>query len=156
MHALTEQLVQILHNKKITITTAESCTGGLLASLITEISGASTVFHSGVITYSNQAKQDLLNVPPETLETHGAVSPQTATAMAKGVLKNTSANIAISITGIAGPTGGTDEKPVGTVHIGIATKKGADSVHYEFTGSRTEIRNQSCESAIKQTIKTLE
>ena len=156
MHTLAQNLVTILQDKGLTITTAESCTGGLLSSLITEISGASSVFNQGYTTYANQAKQDLLNVPLETLETHGAVSPQTATAMAQGALKNANADIALSITGIAGPTGGTTEKPIGTVHIGIATQNGANSVHHQFKGTRTEIREQSCEAALQQAIETLE
>ena len=155
MNDLAEQLIKILREKNYVLTTAESCTGGLLSSTITDIPGASDIFDRGFITYSNQAKQDTLKVSSETLNKHGAVSNQTAAEMAQGALQNSNADIAISITGIAGPKGGTDEKPIGTVYIGHANQQEADSVHYRLTGTRAEIRQQSCEAAFKQLINCL-
>ena len=112
-----EQLVQLLIklNKKVTV--AESCTGGLVSALITSISGSSSVYDMGVCTYANSAKSKLIGVSEQTLAMHGAVSEQTAREMAEGVLKLASANYSLSITGIAGPSGGTTEKPVGTVYL---------------------------------------
>ena len=107
------------------VVTAESCTGGLLAALITAIPGSSEVFERGFVTYSNAAKMDSLGVAPRILEQFGAVSAETARAMAIGALAHSSAGIALSITGIAGPGGGSDEKPVGLVHFGLARRDGA-------------------------------
>ena len=106
-------------NKKLSL--AESCTGGMIASRITDISGASEIFTHGFVTYSNHAKQQLLGVNESLIKTHGAVSKEVALAMAEGALARSRADIAVSVTGIAGPTGGTDDKPVGTVWIGLAT-----------------------------------
>lgn len=108
-------------SKSVTLATAESCTGGLFGAAITSISGASSVFMGGVMAYNNHVKTDLLFVPPEILERHGAVSSEVAQMMAEGVLKRIRADIGLSITGIAGPDGGTAQKPVGTVWIGMAT-----------------------------------
>ncbi len=112
------------------IATAESCTGGLVAALLTEIAGSSAVVDRGFVTYSNEAKHDLLSVPLETLVRYGAVSAQTAQAMAVGALVNSRATLAVAITGIAGPGGGSAEKPVGLVHFGLATLCG-DLTHVE-------------------------
>ena len=117
-------LVKLLLEKKLTIATCESCTGGLISKRITNVSGSSEVFGYGVCTYANEAKMKLLSVSPETLDSFGAVSEQTALEMAKGMLKLSSADIAISTTGIAGPTGGTAEKPVGLVYTAFCTKNG--------------------------------
>jgi nicotinamide-nucleotide amidase len=114
----------------ITITAAESCTGGLLAALITAIPGSSDVFDRGFVTYSNDAKFECLGVPPHILEAFGAVSRDTALAMAAGALAHSRAAIAISITGIAGPGGGTPQKPVGLVHLGLA-RRGAETAAIE-------------------------
>ena len=118
--SLEETLVRILREKKLTVSTAESCTGGLLSSAITEISGSSEVFGFGVCTYANEAKMKLLGVKSETLEKYGAVSEKTAMEMAKGVKELSGSDIAVSLTGIAGPSGGTQEKPVGLVYLGVA------------------------------------
>jgi nicotinamide-nucleotide amidase len=106
--------------KGIKIVTAESCTGGLVAGLLTEIPGSSDVVERGFVTYSNQAKEDLLGVPHETLEVHGAVSAETARAMALGALSHAHADLAVAVTGIAGPGGGSADKPVGLVHFAAA------------------------------------
>ena len=115
MQAQSEQLLQALRDAKLKIATAESCTGGLIAGLLTEIAGSSDVVERGYVTYSNEAKQESLGVPLEIIETFGAVSIACAWAMAKGALERSHANIAVAISGVAGPDGGTDLKPVGTV-----------------------------------------
>ena len=110
--------------------TAESCTGGLIAGLLTEIPGSSNVLERGFVVYSNEAKQELLGVPAETLSKHGAVSEETARAMAEGALRASRAEVAVSVTGVAGPDGGTAEKPVGLVHFACA-RRGAPTVARE-------------------------
>lgn len=149
-------LLTLLKQQSLTITTAESCTGGGLAASITALAGASSVFERGFVTYSNTAKSDMLDVAANTLETYGAVSPETAIEMADGALKVASADIAISITGIAGPDGGTDEKPVGLVYFGLA-KTGASTQYFKhiFDGSRTSVQSQSIETALKHLIDAL-
>ncbi len=117
-------LVEKLIKKNMTVASCESCTGGLLSKRITNVSGASSVFGYGVCTYANEAKIKLLGVSPETLKEHGAVSEQTAIEMAKGMLALSRADVAVSTTGIAGPTGGTEEKPVGLVYTAVCAKDG--------------------------------
>ncbi len=116
-------LVKLLIEKNMKIATAESCTGGLLSKCITDVSGASQVFECGICSYSNRIKEKILGVSPETLQKYGAVSEQSAREMSQGVLKLSDADIAVSVTGLAGPGGGTEEKPVGLVFIGVATRK---------------------------------
>ena len=123
MNDLSSKVVRILTKKKLSVSFAESCTGGLLASTITSISGSSKVFNMGLITYSNNAKVKLLKVPKKTIKKYGAVSYETCILMVKNLSKISKSNISISITGIAGPNGGTKEKPVGLVYIGF--KKGS-------------------------------
>ena len=123
MNDLSSKVVRILTKKKLSVSFAESCTGGLLASTITSISGSSKVFNMGLITYSNNAKVKLLKVPKKTITKYGAVSYETCLSMVKNLSKISKSNISISITGIAGPDGGTKEKPVGLVYIGF--KKGS-------------------------------
>jgi nicotinamide-nucleotide amidase len=117
-------LLDICKARKLMIATAESCTGGLVAGALTDIAGSSAVVERGFVTYTNQAKQQMLGVPVETLKAYGEVSRQTAEAMAKGVLEYSPADLAVSITGIAGPGGEKPEKPVGLVHFGAATRSG--------------------------------
>jgi nicotinamide-nucleotide amidase len=112
-------IVKLLVKKGLKLSSAESCTGGLISAAITGISGSSEVFDEGVCTYANSAKMKYLGVPAETLEKYGAVSEQTAVAMAKGMAKQAGSDISVSVTGIAGPSGGTEEKPVGTVYVGL-------------------------------------
>jgi nicotinamide-nucleotide amidase len=119
-----ETLLADARAKKLKIATAESCTGGLISALLTEIAGSSDVLERGFVTYSNQAKQELLGVPEALLIRHGAVSEEVARAMAQGALAHSHADLAVAVTGIAGPGGGSAEKPVGLVHIAAARKDG--------------------------------
>lgn len=130
--------------------TAESCTGGLVSAALTDVPGSSEAFDRGFVTYSNAAKIDLLGVPAALIETHGAVSAETARAMAEGALKNSLADIAVSITGVAGPGGGSAEKPVGLVHFACA-RRGHETAHVERRFgplSRTEIRARAVDQAL--------
>src|SRR5271154_6369580 len=133
------------------IGTAESCTGGLVAALLTEIPGSSAVLERGFVTYSNDAKRELLGVPAATLETHGAVSEATARAMAQGALVNSHAHVAVSITGVAGPDGGSAEKPVGLVHFACAGPGAAIVAIERRFGDlgRSEIRTAAGEQALE-------
>ncbi len=125
-----KQLFEICKRKNLLIGTAESCTAGLVAGMLTELPGTSSILDRGFITYSNQAKHEMLGVSRETLTTYGAVSKQVAEEMAKGVLGRAKVDLAVSVTGIAGPDGGSEEKPVGLVHFAVATRAGA-IVHTE-------------------------
>lgn len=139
-----------LRAKGFRLATAESCTGGLIAGLFTEIAGSSDVFERGFVTYSNDAKHELLGVPKTLLDVHGAVSEEVAQAMVLGALKHSHADIAIAVTGIAGPGGATETKPIGLVHIAIARKDGA-AVHrvFEFGDiGRTEVRLATLDAAL--------
>jgi nicotinamide-nucleotide amidase len=131
-----------------TVSVAESCTGGLIARRLTEIPGSSAYFMEGAVTYSNEAKMRTLNVSPEILEKHGAVSPECAEAMAKGMLDRAGTDHAVSVTGIAGPDGGGEEKPVGTVFIGYAGPRGVKSVKIVLPGDRYLIRWRSSQAAL--------
>ena len=117
--------------RKLLIATAESCTAGLIAGAITEIAGSSVVFDRGFVTYSNEAKQQMIGVSTETLKAHGAVSRPTAIEMAEGAIASSAANVSIAVTGIAGPGGGSDEKPVGLVHL-AAARSGRETLHREM------------------------
>ncbi|HJM60201.1 MAG TPA: nicotinamide-nucleotide amidohydrolase family protein [Alphaproteobacteria bacterium] len=131
------------------ITTAESCTGGLIAGCLTEIAGSSDAVDRGFITYSNAAKQTMLGVTEEMLIVHGAVSEPVARAMAKGALARSDAHLAMAVTGVAGPGGGTIEKPVGLVHFGLATRTDATRTeHYVFGGNRQAVRLSTVEHAV--------
>jgi nicotinamide-nucleotide amidase len=122
--SIEEVIVRLLAERGETVATAESCTGGLIASTITDVPGSSAVFHRGYVTYANEAKTALLGVPVEMLAAHGAVSDEVVRAMAEGCLDRSGANHAIAVSGIAGPSGGSAEKPVGTLHVAVATKGG--------------------------------
>jgi nicotinamide-nucleotide amidase len=140
-------------NRGFRVATAESCTGGLVAAALTEVAGASQVFDRGFVTYSNDAKREMLGVPDAVIAANGAVSAQTACAMAQGALEHSLADIAVSITGIAGPGGGSPEKPVGLVHFACA-RRGGSLVHVERRFgplSRQEIR----EAAVLQALDLL-
>lgn len=131
------------------IATAESCTGGLLSACLTAVPGSSDVFERGFVTYANAAKEALLGVPSATLADHGAVSAETALAMAEGAQQHSEADIAVAITGIAGPAGGSDTKPVGLVHIGLARPEApTEQARHIFDGDRTSVRRQTVESAV--------
>ena len=126
------------------LTTAESCTGGMVAAAITDIAGSSTVFDRGFVTYSNAAKTDMLSVPQDLISEFGAVSEEVACAMAQGALSHSAADIAVSVTGIAGPTGGSAEKPVGLVHFAVATRQATFTKVQHFGNlSRSEIRERA-------------
>jgi len=150
-----EQIVLLLCEKKLQLATAESCTGGLLAAALTAVPGCSECFGYGLITYSNGAKESLLQVPRLTLDTCGAVSAETAAAMAHGVRKLAQADIGLGITGIAGPGGATAEKPLGLVYIGLAAAGRVITSKHNFGGNRGEIRAQSVAAALEELLKFL-
>lgn len=152
---MTEVLIKILKNKGYTISTAESCTGGLLSAKLTDVSGASEVLNECIVTYSNEAKMRELDVKYETLEKFGAVSYDTAYQMAEGICSHTGAEVGIGITGIAGPSGGTQDKPVGTVFIGIKVKDKTEVCKCHFDGDRSQVREQACAFAVSRTIERL-
>ncbi len=145
---LAFQIGEKLKAKNWQLATAESCTGGLVGKYLTDIAGSSAWYDCGFITYSNQAKMRLLQVPQITLEAYGAVSEQTAQAMATGALKNSDAHVAVSITGIAGPTGGSAEKPVGMVCFAWAAQNALQSSTQYFKGNREQIREQAAHYAL--------
>ena len=150
MDKLLEVLVgEWLIRRGLKLAVAESCTGGLISHRITNISGSSNYFLGGVTSYANEAKVNLLGVSPETLEKHGAVSAETVLQMARGVRTALGANIGISTSGIAGPTGGTPEKPVGTTWIGFSSADGEEARHFLFQGDRLAIKGQAAEAALQ-------
>ncbi|MDR1952699.1 MAG: competence/damage-inducible protein A [Elusimicrobiota bacterium] len=138
----------LLKEKKKTLCLAESCTGGLIAKKITDAAGSSAYFNGSIISYSNFLKMKILGVKKETLDTFGAVSSQTAYEMAKGALEISNSDIALSVTGIAGPGGAAKEKPLGLVYIGIASKKSVETYEYNFIGNREEIRERAANTAM--------
>jgi nicotinamide-nucleotide amidase len=145
-----EKLLAEARAKSIKIVMAESCTGGLVAGLLTEIPGSSEVVERGFVTYSNQAKEELLGVPHDILMSHGAVSAETARAMAVGALKHARADISVAVTGVAGPGGGSADKPVGLVHF--ASARGDRVIHRECRFGdigRGEVRMKSVETALE-------
>jgi nicotinamide-nucleotide amidase len=146
---LEELIGDMLVERGLTIAVAESCTGGLIGNLLTDVPGSSRYFMGGIIVYSNRSKVDLLGVSPETIETYGAVSTQTAEEMAHGVKKRFNSHMGLSVTGIAGPDGGTKEKPVGTVFIGMIAEKDLFSGGYRFNGDRGRVKQQSALTALE-------
>ncbi|MBQ9136494.1 MAG: CinA family protein [Lachnospiraceae bacterium] len=151
-----KSVADILKKKGFTMTCAESCTGGLIASRVVNVPGVSEVFKAGFVTYANEAKQKLLGVREETLIQFGAVSRQTAEEMARGAAKAAEADVAISVTGIAGPDGGTKEKPVGLVYIGCYVRGDVLVKEYHFDGDRMQVRQSSAEAALKQLLVCLQ
>lgn len=149
MRTLAHQVGELLSQRGLTLAVAESCTGGLLGHLITSVSGSSAYFEGGVISYSNEAKERLLGVPHETLMEHGAVSKETAIAMAQGARRLLEVDVALSVTGIAGPTGGTVEKPVGLVYLGLAAE-GVDLWEkHIWQGDRAQNKKLSAQGALE-------
>ena len=135
------EIIQLCQTKRCKVATIESCTGGLISAALTAVSGASDVVDRGFITYSNEAKNQLVGVPVKLIETYGAVSEEVARAMAEGGLQRSIANITVSVTGIAGPGGGTDIKPVGLVHFACAQENELTSSYFEvFSGNRSSVR----------------
>ncbi len=153
--SLEELAVELLLKHEMTVTTAESCTGGLIAGTLVNVPGASEVLHEGYITYSNEAKEHLIGVRRETLKKYGAVSEETAREMAEGAAKKADADAALSATGIAGPGGGTEEKPVGLVYIGCCVRGKTKVRKYEFQGGRLENRIHTVEKALQMLIDEL-
>lgn len=152
LEQLAAELGASLKARGLMLTLAESCTGGMVAAAVTSVAGSSAWFDRGFVTYSNAAKMEMLGVSTDTLEQFGAVSEETAREMVLGALKHSKAQIACSITGIAGPDGGTPEKPVGTVYFYFALKNKTFSAWQYFMGDRDNIRKQSVEYALKQLV----
>ena len=151
-----KKLSELLTSKNLSIAMAESCTGGLLSSSITSIPGASAYFNCGFITYSNQSKVNMLGVDPKTIELFGAVSEKVAYEMAMGAGQNSQSDLAVSVTGIAGPSGGTPEKPVGMVCFGFYIDGNVKTSTQFFSGVRSEIVSQSIEFALTELILKIE
>ncbi|MBQ7096789.1 MAG: CinA family protein [Clostridia bacterium] len=155
MKSIEALLVELLVKEKMKLATAESCTGGLIAQKITSVPGASECFDCGVVTYSNEQKSKLLGVSEKTLEKYGAVSMQTALEMCKGVKELANADFGISVTGIAGPGGGTEEKPVGTVWIGICGKNIHRAERFLFDGDRNQVRESTANTALNMVMEII-
>jgi nicotinamide-nucleotide amidase len=153
--ALVEALARELKARGLMMTTAESCTGGLIAGACTEISGSSEWFERGFVTYSNAAKSELLGVPMALIDQHGAVSEPVARAMASGAMSHSPAQLAVAVTGVAGPTGGSAEKPVGTVWFGWATPEGVFTEHQRFDGDRAAVRQATVQHALSGLLQRL-
>lgn len=153
--SINEELVKVLTDKKMTVSTAESCTGGLISKLITDVSGSSEVFGYGFVTYANEAKINILGVWDEALSQYGAVSRPVAVLMSRGARRVSKSDIAVSVTGIAGPGGGTAEKPVGLVYISLSTPDGTICRKCNFSGTRDEVRRQTAEFALNLALKYL-
>lgn len=145
---MEEVVGHLLLEKNLSISVAESCTGGLIGHRLTSVPGSSSYFHGGVVVYSNQSKVDLLRVDPRTLETHGAVSERTVEEMARGVKDRIKTDLGLAVTGIAGPDGGTRQKPVGTVHVGLAARGKTFSREYRFWGNRGQVKLNSSMMAL--------
>jgi len=143
---LFEKVIKLVKDKNMTISTAESCTGGMLASSIVDYSGASEIFIDGVVTYSNESKIKRLGVKKQTLDKYGAVSEQTAKEMAEGSVNTSGSTIGLATTGVAGPNGGTKEKPVGLVYIAVSINNDTTVKKLLISGKRNEIRKKSVEN----------
>ena len=150
------ELVKKLTKKCYTITTAESCTGGLLSATIVNVDGASNVLCSAFVTYANEAKEQFAGVSHETLEQYGAVSEQTAAEMCLGCTRTAGADLGLSTTGIAGPGGGTPEKPVGLVYIGCCLHGSVTVERHIFSGDRTQVRQQAVQAALDLAIRSID
>lgn len=153
---LNERLVELLRGQKKIISAAESCTGGLFSALITDVPGSSEIISESIVTYSNEAKMRELGVSGRTLDSFGAVSGETAGEMAEGIRRHTGADIGVGITGIAGPGGGTPEKPVGTVYAAIADDNGTAVFHMLHGGDRAKVRESTCARVFSELIARLD
>jgi len=145
---LDDTLVSLFRATGATLALAESCTGGMIAARITEVAGSSAWFLEGVVSYSNAAKSRLLRVPAPLIERHGAVSAEVAMAMARGAREGADSDVALAVTGIAGPDGGSIEKPVGTVYVALAHRGGCSAEHFLFTGDRRKVRELTLFAAL--------
>ena len=152
---LLKKVTNLLKKQKLTIATAESCTGGLIAHTLTNISGSSNYFDRGIVSYSNRAKMKLLDIPEVLFKKHGAVSPEVAEAMAEGVRIKSNVDIGIATTGIAGPTGGTKEKPVGLVYIVVSTSDKTEVKKFQFLGDRLRNKENTCIEALQMILNIL-
>lgn len=155
MKQSAERLVKALKESGLHIATAESCTGGMVSAAITSVSGASEVFDGGVVSYANEVKHRTLGVKEETLSTFGAVSEECACEMAEGVRRLMGADIGISLTGIAGPGGGSPEKPVGTVYLGVSHKDGTYAIRLSLSGDRDTVRAESVKEALSEAYRRI-
>lgn len=147
---LASRVIEIFREKGLSLALAESCTGGMIAETVTNVAGASDIFYGSAVTYVNSAKEHILGVARETLEKHGAVSSECAEEMACGARRVYGADVAMSVTGIAGPGGGSEAKPVGTVWFGFATKDGAETFRRRFDGDRAAVRRQTVEEVLRR------
>ncbi|HEX5611734.1 MAG TPA: CinA family protein [Burkholderiales bacterium] len=154
--ALAQALGERLRAKRAVLVTAESCTGGWVAQAVTAIAGSSEWFERGFVVYSNAAKEELLGVSSQTLSSHGAVSEETARELARGALERSHGTIALAVTGVAGPAGGSAEKPVGLVCFAWATATGVKSEHQRFSGDREAVRRQSVVRALEGVLEMLD
>ena len=152
---LETRVAEALTQRGLTLSTAESCTGGGLSHALTDVPGASAFFIGGVIAYQNHVKTTWLDVPESTLSAHGAVSTESAEAMARGCRARFGTDLAVAITGIAGPTGGTAAKPVGLVYLAVASEEGVRVLECHFVGSRPDVRSQSIATALGLILETL-
>jgi len=151
-----KEIIDTLVARKLTIATAESCTAGLVSGALTAVPGSSDAFYGGFVTYSNTAKSRMIGVPARMIQDHGAVSAQVARAMADGARNTARTDIAVSVTGIAGPSGGSDRKPVGLVYFAVATKDGTDVLEKRFGDiGRDEIRQASVQAALDLVLEVL-
>jgi PncC family amidohydrolase len=150
---LAQRLGRRFAEKKLTLSVAESCTGGMIGAAITAVPGSSAYFSGGVVSYSNEMKHNVLGVPKLVLEKKGAVSAETVKAMVKGVLRLCKTDCAIAVSGIAGPDGGTKKKPVGLVYVGIGAGKKVQAFKYHFKGGREQVRRQTVEKALERMIE---
>ncbi len=155
MPATIEQLATVLTERQLLLATAESCTGGMIAAACTDLAGSSLWFERGFVSYSNTAKHELLGVPEALIAQHGAVSEAVARAMAQGALSHARAQVAVAVTGVAGPSGGSVAKPVGTVWFGFATPAGLTSEVCRFDGDRAAVRRATVQHAIDRLVALL-
>ena len=146
--SIEAEVGKVLRNRKMTMAVAESCTGGLISSRITDLSGSSKFFSMGIVAYSNKIKENILGVSPRLLKKNGAVSKEVALEMAKGARLVANTDIGVGVTGVAGPTGGTKKKPVGLVYIAFATDKRRIVKEFRFKGSRQDIKRQASEAGL--------
>ena len=153
---LITRLAALASEKQLKICTAESCTGGLIAKSFTDLAGSSDWFECGFVTYSNQSKIEMIGVPESVITEYGAVSEAVVNAMASGALRNSAAEISIAVTGVAGPAGGSDDKPVGTVWIGVASSHQQMAKKYRFDGDREAIREATMRQAIEDVLRIID
>lgn len=153
--ALAARIQEQCLARQLTLVTAESCTGGLVAHVLTEVAGSSGYFRGGVVSYDDEIKQSALGVPASTLTRHGAVSAQTAVAMAEGARGRLAADVALSVTGIAGPTGGSAEKPVGLTYVAVADAAGHEVRRHQWSGDRSSNKRQSAEAVLLLVLERL-